>query len=59
MIVRAYFEQRVAWFPIDRLALEMAAVQGRSEAPHLVAERARLVFGVLEEVYPQFPQDRE
>ncbi|KAG2483053.1 hypothetical protein HYH03_018082 [Edaphochlamys debaryana] len=54
MIVEGYFFRRMAWFPLDRLALELAAVQGRSLPQELVAERARVVFTTLEQVYPQF-----
>ncbi|PNH06887.1 hypothetical protein TSOC_006682, partial [Tetrabaena socialis] len=51
MIVDGYFERRMAWFPLDRLQLELAAVQ------ELVAERARVVYTTLEQVCPQFPKD--
>ncbi len=27
MIVNGYFEQRMAWFPLERLTLELSAVQ--------------------------------
>ncbi|GLI61152.1 hypothetical protein VaNZ11_003436, partial [Volvox africanus] len=57
MIVNGYFERRMAWFPLDRLQLELSAVQGRSLAPELVAERARVVYTTLEQVYPQFAKD--
>ncbi|KXZ42760.1 hypothetical protein GPECTOR_120g427 [Gonium pectorale] len=57
MIVNGYFERRMAWFPIDRLQLELSAVQGRSLPPDLVAERARIVYTTLEQVYPQFAKD--
>ncbi|KAF5836588.1 hypothetical protein DUNSADRAFT_5705 [Dunaliella salina] len=55
MIVSAYFERRMAWFPIDRLSMELAASQDLVETHDRVAERARIVFTVLETVYPQFP----
>ena len=55
MIVTAYFEKRWAWYPIDRLQMEMSLVTGRSERPALVAERARMVYTTLERVAPQFP----
>jgi len=57
MIVHAYFERRMAWYPVDRLSMEMAAMGQPAEAPDLVAERARLVFTTLERVHPQFPSD--
>ncbi|GLC65370.1 hypothetical protein PLESTF_000285900 [Pleodorina starrii] len=57
MIVNGYFERRMAWFPLDRLQLELSAVQGRSLPPELVAERARVVYTTLEQVYPQFAKD--
>jgi len=55
MIVTAYFEKRWAWYPIDRLQMELSVVTGRSERPALVAERARMVYTTLERVAPQFP----
>ena len=39
------------------LQMELAAVVGRAEAPDFVAEKARLVYTVLELEYPQFPSD--
>lgn len=57
MIVTGYFEQRMAWFPLERLTLELSAVQDLALPPELVAERARVVFTVLEHVYPQFAKD--
>jgi hypothetical protein len=43
-------------YPIDRLSTEIALSSGRDpEAPDIVAERARLVFTVMERVCPQFP----
>ncbi|CAD7695993.1 unnamed protein product [Ostreobium quekettii] len=55
MIVSAYFDKRWAWYPIDRLQMEMEVMTGRSERPALVAERARIVYATLERVAPQFP----
>eukprot|EP00775_Hariotina_reticulata_P002409 gene2409-2713_t len=55
MIVDGYFNRRLAWFPIERLQLELAAVQGVAVPPHDVAEWARIVYTVLEKVHPQFP----
>ncbi|KAG2427709.1 hypothetical protein HYH02_014540 [Chlamydomonas schloesseri] len=57
MIVHGYFERRMAWYPLDRLALELSAVQGRSLPQEVVAEHARIVFTTLEKVYPQFATD--
>ncbi len=57
MIVDGYFNRRMAWFPIDRLQMELLAVQGLSAAPHDVAEWARIVYTVLEKVHPQFPSE--
>ncbi|KAG2423223.1 hypothetical protein HXX76_015480 [Chlamydomonas incerta] len=57
MIVNGYFERRMAWYPLDRLQLELAAVQGRSMPQEVVAEHARIVFTTLEQVYPQFATD--
>ncbi|PNW87549.1 hypothetical protein CHLRE_02g141850v5 [Chlamydomonas reinhardtii] len=57
MIVNGYFERRMAWYPLDRLQLELSAVQGRSLPQEVVAEHARIVFTTLEKVYPQFAAD--
>jgi hypothetical protein len=57
MIVDGYFNRRMAWFPIDRLQMELLAVQGLAAAPHDVAEWARIVYTVLEKVHPQFPSE--
>ncbi len=48
-------EKRWAWTPIDRLQMELTAVTGRTERPHVVAEWARVVHTTLEQVAPQFP----
>ena len=40
-----------------RLQLELSTMVGRVEAPDIVAEKARLVYTVLELQYPQFPSD--
>lgn len=55
MIVNGYFDKRMAWFPLDRLQLELSAVKGKAESPDIIAERARLVYTTLERVHPQFP----
>lgn len=55
LIVQGYMEKRWAWFPIDRLQMELTAVTGRTERPHVVAEWARVVHTTLEQVAPQFP----
>lgn len=55
LIVNAYFEQRMSWYPIDRLQTEMSLSTGSFGEPSLVAERARIVFATLESVAPQFP----
>ena len=55
LIVKGYMEKRWAWFPIDRLQMELTAVTGRTERPHVVAEWARVVHTTLEQVAPQFP----
>lgn len=44
-------------FPIERLQLELSAVQDLSAAPHDVAEWARIVYTVLEKVHPQSPSE--
>ncbi|MEW5305164.1 MAG: hypothetical protein WDW38_002053 [Sanguina aurantia] len=56
-IVNAYFEKRMAWYPLDRLQLELAAHGRGHEAREVIAERARLVYTVLEHVCPQFAAD--
>ncbi|DBA74855.1 hypothetical protein WJX79_005459 [Trebouxia sp. C0005] len=55
LIVKGYMEKRWAWTPIDRLQMELTAVTGRTERPHVVAEWARVVHTTLEQVAPQFP----
>ncbi|KAL3160118.1 hypothetical protein ABBQ32_010895 [Trebouxia sp. C0010 RCD-2024] len=55
LIVNGYMRQRLAWFPIDRLQMEITAVTGRTERPHNVAEWARIVHTTLAQVAPQFP----
>lgn len=55
LIVKGYIEKRWAWTPIDRLQMELSAVTGRNERPHIVAEWARVVHTTLEQVAPQFP----
>lgn len=57
MIADGYFNRRMAWFPIDRLQMELLAVQGLAAPPHDVAEWARIVYTVLEKVHPQFPSE--
>eukprot|EP00879_Flechtneria_rotunda_P000897 GHRR01001024.1.p1 GENE.GHRR01001024.1~~GHRR01001024.1.p1 ORF type:complete len:222 (+),score=57.07 GHRR01001024.1:296-961(+) len=56
MIVDGWFNRHMAWFPVDRLQLELSAVQGVTTPPHDVAEWARIVYTVLEKHHPQFPQ---
>jgi hypothetical protein len=55
LICDAYFDKRVASYPLDRLQLELAA-SGRLERPDIVAEWSRLVFETLGHVAPQFPK---
>lgn len=59
MIVDAYFNKRMAWYPIDRLSMEVSAMNcsGRQARPDEVAEWARIAFTTLESIYPQFPRD--
>lgn len=47
----------MAWYPLDRLQLELSASQGVSWRNDDVAELSRLVYTVLERVHPQFPKD--
>lgn len=56
LICNAYFEKRMASFPIDRLQLELR-VAGRMERDDTVAEWSRLVYETLNHVAPQFPKD--
>jgi hypothetical protein len=55
LICNAYFEKRMASYPVDKLQMELAA-SGRIEKPDMVAEWARLVFETLHHVAPQFPR---
>ena len=56
MMVRGYFDEGKAGYPLDRLQLELQAVQGRCVRQDIVAEWARLVYTTLEKVHPQFPR---
>ena len=55
LICNAYFEKRMASYPLERLQLELR-VRGRVERQDTVAEWARLVFETLHHVVPQFPR---
>ncbi|KAK9916974.1 hypothetical protein WJX75_009376 [Coccomyxa subellipsoidea] len=57
LILSAYFEKRMAWYPVDRLQLEVSATTGRLESPSTIAEFARLVYSTLNTVAPQFPEN--
>jgi hypothetical protein len=56
MICNAYFDKRMASFPLEKLQLELA-VSGRLEQDTTVAEWSRLVYETLNHVAPQFPKD--
>jgi hypothetical protein len=56
LICNAYFDNRMASFPLDRLQLELR-VSGRLERDDTVAEWSRLVYETLNHVAPQFPKD--
>ncbi|CAK0735851.1 hypothetical protein CVIRNUC_000650 [Coccomyxa viridis] len=56
LILGAYFEKRMAWYPVDRLQMEVSAMTGRLERPSTIAEFARLVYSTLNTVAPQFPE---
>lgn len=56
MIVNAYFDRRMAAYPVDRLQAELA-VMGRIEPHDTVSEWARIVFETLHHVSPQFARD--
>ena len=55
LICDAYFERRMASYPLERLQMELAA-KGRIERPDVVAEWSRLVYETLHFVAPQFPR---
>lgn len=55
-IVDAYFKKGMVWYPIERLQLVQMTSFGYADRACIVAERARLIFTVLETVYPQFPK---
>lgn len=57
MTCRRYFEKRWAYYPIDRLQMEISLVTGRLETPSTVAEWSRLVYSALEHVAPQWPTE--
>eukprot|EP00884_Botryococcus_braunii_P003034 jgi/Botrbrau1/12731/Bobra.67_1s0091.2 len=55
MIVDGYFKKRWAWYPIDRLQLELRITAGRQEAPADVAQWAGIVYATLHKSSPLFP----
>eukprot|EP00882_Tetradesmus_deserticola_P015216 GHRQ01016205.1.p2 GENE.GHRQ01016205.1~~GHRQ01016205.1.p2 ORF type:complete len:135 (+),score=22.32 GHRQ01016205.1:693-1097(+) len=57
MIVDSYLNRQMSWFPIERLQLELSAVQDLCAPPHDVVEWARIVYTVLEKVHPQFAKE--
>ena len=46
---------RWAWYPVDRLQLEVSATTGQTMAPSAVAEAMGVCYATLEQVAPQFP----
>lgn len=54
MILTGWFDKRIAWYPVPPLQMEVSAVLGMQEPPHVVAEWLRIVRGVLDVVAPQF-----
>ena len=54
MILTGWFDKRIAWYPVPQLQMEVSAVLGMQEPPHVVAEWLRIVRGVLDVVAPQF-----
>ncbi|WIA14905.1 hypothetical protein OEZ86_003519 [Tetradesmus obliquus] len=57
MIVDSYLNRQMSWFPIERLQLELQAMQDLCVPPHDVVEWARIVYTVLEKVHPQFSKE--
>lgn len=55
MITKGYFEKRWAWYPIERLQMELKATGSHSTAPALVSEWAGIVYATLNIVAPQWP----
>lgn len=55
MICKGYFEKRWAWYPIERLQMELSATTGESTQPAYVSELAGIVYATLFLVAPQFP----
>lgn len=55
-IVDAYFTKGMVWYPIESLRLVQMTSFGYADRAWVVAERARIVFTVLETVYPQYPK---
>jgi len=56
LIVDAYFEKRMAWYPTEPLQMEVMASRGRQAHPADVSEWMRLVYTTLECTLPQFPR---
>ena len=50
-----WFERRWAWYPVDRLQLELSATTGQHMQPSAIAEYMGIVYATLERVTPQFP----
>lgn len=55
LIVVAYFEKKMSWYPIEYLQTEIFLKKEKLESPCLVAEKAKIVFMTLEIIAPQFP----
>eukprot|EP00873_Tetraselmis_striata_P021316 jgi/Tetstr1/441580/TSEL_029808.t1 len=54
IIVDAYYNKRMAWYPTEPLQMEVMACSGRRAHPADVAEWMRLVYTTLECTIPQF-----
>lgn len=57
MIVDGYLQRRMAWYPVERLQLELSVTQDLQAPAHDVAEWARIVYTVLAKVAPQLSGD--
>eukprot|EP00475_Leptophrys_vorax_P004899 TRINITY_DN12935_c0_g1_i2.p1 TRINITY_DN12935_c0_g1~~TRINITY_DN12935_c0_g1_i2.p1 ORF type:complete len:192 (+),score=21.98 TRINITY_DN12935_c0_g1_i2:232-807(+) len=54
LIAKAYYDQGMAWYSVNRLQMEQIAATGVAEPAALVSDRMRLVFTTLEVVDPRW-----
>eukprot|EP01024_Parvocaulis_polyphysoides_P021742 TRINITY_DN20325_c1_g1_i2.p2 TRINITY_DN20325_c1_g1~~TRINITY_DN20325_c1_g1_i2.p2 ORF type:complete len:211 (-),score=11.10 TRINITY_DN20325_c1_g1_i2:211-780(-) len=55
LIVKGYYDRRMAWYPVDKLQTELS-LNGISADLSQVSEWARMVYEILNTLAPQFPK---